>query len=102
MRVAELGALTGYTTELLARAVGPSAVVFAQNVHTVLERFAARPLLERLARPVNACVLAVDRELDDPLPALASDLDLILGKGRHPQRRLSATAAKDLPGVQKA
>lgn len=78
MRVAELGALTGYTTELLARAVGPSGVVFAENVHTVLERFAARPLAERLARPVNACVLAVDRELDDPLPAHASELDLVL------------------------
>src|SRR5437762_2539831 len=31
MRVAELGAGGGYTTELLARAVGPTSVVFAQD-----------------------------------------------------------------------
>src|SRR5690349_21509998 len=34
MRVAELGAMTGYTSELLARAVGPTGTVFAQNSTT--------------------------------------------------------------------
>ncbi len=77
-RVAELGALTGYTTELLAHAVGPTGVVFAHNVHVVLERFAAKPLAARLARPVNACVVPLDRDLDDPLPDEANNLDLVL------------------------
>src|SRR5579884_1613594 len=41
MRVAEIGAGTGYTTELLARAVGPKGTVYGENTKFVLERFAA-------------------------------------------------------------
>src|SRR5262245_10797207 len=43
MRVAELGAGGGYTSELLARAVAPGGVVYAQNNRFVLERFAEKP-----------------------------------------------------------
>ena len=68
MRVAELGAGGGYTTELLARAVGPTGVVYAQNSRFILERFAAKPWAERLAKPVMANVVRVDRDFDDPLP----------------------------------
>ena len=45
MRVAELGAGGGYTTELFARAVGPTGRVYAQNSPFVLQRFAAAPWL---------------------------------------------------------
>src|SRR5262245_495536 len=54
MRVAELGAGGGYTTELLARAVGPTGRVYGQNPKVVLEKFAEKPWSERLAKPVNA------------------------------------------------
>jgi predicted methyltransferase len=78
MRVAELFAGGGYTTELLARAVGPTGVVYGQNNRFVLSRFAEKPWTERLARPVNKVVVRVDRELDDPLPPEAKDLDLVV------------------------
>ena len=78
MRVAELGAGGGYTTELLARVVGPTGRVYGQNPKFVLERFAEKPWSERLAKPVNARVVRVDREFDDPLPPEARDLDAVL------------------------
>src|SRR5262245_55146140 len=74
-KVAELLAGGGYTTELLARVVGPGGRVYAENNRLVLERFAAKPWGERLAKPVMANVVRVDRELDDPLPPEARDLD---------------------------
>ncbi len=78
MRVAELGAGGGYTTELLARIVGPSGRVYGQNPKLILERFAEKPWSERLAKPVNAQVVRVDREFADPLPPEAVDLDAVL------------------------
>src|SRR3989442_7838352 len=51
-RVAELGAGGGYTTELLARVVGPQGHVYGQNSPFLLERFAEKPWSERLAKPV--------------------------------------------------
>jgi predicted methyltransferase len=77
MKVAELGAGGGYTTELLARAVGPTGVVYAQNSKFILEKFAAKPWSERLAKPVMKPVIRVDREFDDPLPPEAHHLDAV-------------------------
>ncbi len=77
MKVAELCAGGGYTAELLARAVGPSGKVYAQNPKFILDRFAEKPWSERLARPVMKSVVRVDRELDDPLPPEAKDLDAV-------------------------
>jgi predicted methyltransferase len=78
MRVAELGAGGGYTSELLARMVGPKGRVYGQNPKFVLERFAEKPWSERLAKPVNAPIVRVDREFDDPLPPDAKNLDAVL------------------------
>jgi predicted methyltransferase len=78
MRVAELGAGGGYTTELLARAVGPKGVVYGQNSRLILERFAAKPWSERLVKPVMANVVRVDRDFDDPLPPEARNLDRVV------------------------
>jgi predicted methyltransferase len=75
MRVAELQAGGGYTAELLARAVGPTGKVYGQNSRFVLERFAAKPWADRLTRPALANVVRADRELEDPLPPDATDLD---------------------------
>ncbi len=77
MHVAELFAGTGYTSEVLARAVGPSGVVYAENNKFVLDRFAAKPWGERLAKPVMKNVVRADRELDDPLPPEAKNLDAV-------------------------
>jgi len=77
MKVAELGAGGGYTTELLARAVGPSGIVYGQNSRFIIERFAEKPWRERLAKPVNKNVVRVDREFVDPLPPEVKDLDAV-------------------------
>jgi predicted methyltransferase len=77
MRVADLQAGLGYTTELLARAVGPDGVVYSQNNKFVVERFAAKPWAERLTKPALKNVVRVDRELDDPLPSDAKNLDAV-------------------------
>ncbi len=78
MRVAEIAAGGGYTSELLARVVGPSGKVYGQNIKLFLERFAEKPWSERLAKPVMANVVRVDREVDDPLPPDAKNLDAVL------------------------
>ncbi len=76
-RVAELQAGGGYTAELLARVVGPNGRVYGQNSPFVLKRFAEKPWSERLLKPVMANVTRVDRELDDPLPPEATNLDAV-------------------------
>ena len=77
MKVAELMAGGGYTAELLARAVGPTGVVYGQNSHLILGRFADKPWSARLAKPVMKNVVRADRELEDPLPPEAKDLDAV-------------------------
>lgn len=78
MKVAELMAGGGYTSELLARAVGPTGTVYGQNPPFILERFAEKPWSERLARPINAKVVRADREFDAPLPPEVNDLDAVV------------------------
>jgi len=78
MRVAEIGAAGGYTSELLARTVGPTGVVYAQNSPAILKRFAEEPWSARLATPPMKNVVRVDREFDDPLPPEARNLDAVL------------------------
>jgi predicted methyltransferase len=57
MRVAEIGAWQGYTAELLARAVGPDGIVYAQDppdfdqyTHTAWEARSTRPTFARIVR----------------------------------------------------
>jgi predicted methyltransferase len=78
MRVAELGAGGGYSTELIARAVGPSGEVYAQNSPVLLKRVGDKAWTERLKKPVMANVIRLDREFDDPLPTDVRDLDEIV------------------------
>jgi predicted methyltransferase len=78
MRVAELGAGLGYTSELLARVVGAKGVVYAQNNRLILDRFAQEPWSARLEKPVMRNVVRVDREFDDPLPPEAHELDAVV------------------------
>ena len=78
MKVAELVAGGGYTTELLARAVGPKGVVYGQNPKLVLEKFAEKPWRARLSRAVNRSVIRLDRELNSPFPEALTDLDRVV------------------------
>jgi len=78
MRVAEIQAGGGYTAELLGRVVGPAGRVYAQNNPFILAKYAEKPWSARLGRPVNQNVVRVDRELDDPLPPEAKELDLVI------------------------
>jgi predicted methyltransferase len=78
MKVAEIGAGGGYTTELLARAVGEAGSVYAQNSPFILARFAEGPLTERLKKPVMTRVVRLDREFAEPFPPEVRDLDLVV------------------------
>jgi predicted methyltransferase len=78
MRVAELGAGGGYTSELLVRVVGPTGTVYGQNSRFVLDRFAEQPWAARLLRPAMRNVVRLDRDFDDPLPPEVRDLDAVL------------------------
>ncbi len=70
MMVADLGAGGGYTTELLARAVGDTGKVYAHNT--------PKPRLEeRMKKPVMKSVVELVRPFDDPLSADARNLDLV-------------------------
>ena len=69
--VLDMGAGGGYSTELMARAVGAGGKVYAQN-GAASERFAARAKL-----PAMAHVTALTRPFDDPLPAGTEKIDLI-------------------------
>ncbi len=78
MRIAQLGAGAGYTTELLMRLVGPEGLVLGQNPPGLIARTGIeRPWTERLARPVNAKVTRVDRNFESPLPPETRNLDLV-------------------------
>ncbi len=77
MKVAELAAGGGYTAELLVRAVGPTGVVYGQNSPAALAKFAEKPWSARLARPIMKNVIRADRELEDPLPPEAKNLDAV-------------------------
>ena len=77
MKVLDMEASAGYSTELLARAVGPSGVVYAQDSAAVIERFVKDKFDIRAARPAMKNVVHVIREFDDPIPPEVSGLDLI-------------------------
>jgi predicted methyltransferase len=76
MKVLDMGAGGGYSTELMARGVGPTGVVYGQNPADLparaKERFEAR-----LKTPAMKTAIALARPFDDPLPADVRDLDLI-------------------------
>lgn len=77
-RVADIGAGGGYTTELLARAVGAQGTVYGHNEPAVIEKYVSESWPARLSKPVNAKVIRADRAFGDPLPEDATDLDLIV------------------------
>jgi predicted methyltransferase len=76
MKVLDMGAGGGYSTELMARAVGPSGAVYAQESALVMERVKDR-FAVRAQSPAMKNVVHAIRSYDDPIPADVSGLDLI-------------------------
>src|SRR5246127_5666857 len=76
MKVLDMGAGGGYSTELMARAVAPNGVVYGQNPADIGERAKTR-FDARLKTPAGKNIVSVARPFDDPLPADVRDLDLI-------------------------
>jgi predicted methyltransferase len=77
-KVAELFAAGGYTTELIARVVGDSGKVYAQNTKEILDRFARGPLTDRLAKPELKNVVMVEQPAEKPFPPDAKNLDAVI------------------------
>src|SRR5438105_9307836 len=77
MKVVDIGAGGGYTTELLARAVAPSGTVYMQNDPRWLS-FLKDPLAERFTHPAMKGVVRAEVPFDDPIPPEAKDLDLVV------------------------
>lgn len=77
MRVAELGAGGGYSTELFARAVGPRGEVYAQDTPNWDGPGLRKAWEMRLARPALRNTRHFLRQWDDPLPPEAANLDAV-------------------------
>ena len=77
MKVLDMEAAAGYSTELLARTVGPTGVVYAQDSAAVIERFVKDKFDIRAQKPVMKNVVHVVRNFDDPIPPDVTALDLI-------------------------
>ena len=76
MKVLDMGAGGGYSTELMARAVAPSGTVYGQYPADGSEK--ARASMEaRLKTPAMKNAVALWRPFDDPVPPEVHDLDLI-------------------------
>jgi predicted methyltransferase len=76
MKMLDMGAGGGYSTELMARAVAPNGVVYGQNPADLPERPKAA-FEARLQTPAMQDVIADIRPFDDPVPPDVHDLDLI-------------------------
>ncbi|WP_291605406.1 class I SAM-dependent methyltransferase [Bradyrhizobium sp.] len=77
MKVLDMEANAGYSTELLARAVGPGGTVYAQDTAGIIERFVKDKFDLRAQKPAMKNVVHVIRDFDDPIPPDVKGLDLI-------------------------
>jgi predicted methyltransferase len=71
MRVLDVAAGAGYTTQLLALAVGREGTVWAQGEGP------SQPLQKRLSEHPQSNIVPVTRSFEDPVPEGVSNLDLI-------------------------
>jgi predicted methyltransferase len=77
MKVLDMEANAGYSTELLARAVAPDGVVYAQDSAEIIERFVKDKFDTRAQKPAMKNVVHVIRDFDDPIPPDVANLDMI-------------------------
>ena len=76
MKVLDMGAGGGYSTELTARAVAPNGVVYSQNPPDLPEK--PKTAFEaRSKTPAMRDVVVEIRPFDDPVPPDVHDLDLV-------------------------
>lgn len=76
MKVLDMGASGGYSTELLARAVAPGGTVYAQNPPDLAPRI--KDIFEKRAQgAAMRDAVRVERPFDDPLPPGVGGFDLI-------------------------
>jgi predicted methyltransferase len=76
MKVLDMGAGAGYSTELMARAVAPNGVVYGQNPPDVGDKLKSA-FEARLKTPAMKDAVADYRSFDDPIPPGVQDLDMI-------------------------
>jgi predicted methyltransferase len=76
MKVLDMGADAGYSTELMARAVAPGGVVYGQNPPDAMSR-AITAFNERMQHPAMKDVIDDRRPFDSPVPPDVTDLDLV-------------------------
>jgi predicted methyltransferase len=76
MKVLDMAAGGGYSTELMARAVAPNGVVYGQNPPDLGDKLKAI-FAARLQTPAMKDAVADIRPFDDPIPPDVHDLDLI-------------------------
>jgi predicted methyltransferase len=76
MKVLDMGAGGGYSTELMARAVAPNGIVYGQNPPDLGDKPKAA-FEARLQTPAMKDAVADVRPFDDPAPPDVHDLDLI-------------------------
>jgi predicted methyltransferase len=77
MKVLDMEANAGYSTELFARAVGPSGTVYAQDPSVYIEKFVKDKFDNRAKSAAMKNVVHVIRDFDDPIPPDVSNLDMI-------------------------
>ena len=76
MKVLDMGAGGGYSTELIARVVAPGGIVYGQNPADLSEKPKAA-FDARLKTPAMKDAVADVRPFDEPVPPDVHDLDLI-------------------------
>jgi predicted methyltransferase len=76
MKVLDMGAGGGYSTELMARAVAPNGIVYGQNPPDLGDKPKAA-FEARLQTPAMKDAVADVRPFDDPAPPDVHDLDQI-------------------------
>jgi predicted methyltransferase len=76
MRVLDMGAGGGYSTELLARAVAPDGVVYSQTPPNMFAG-AVKAYDERAKSPAMKNVVRMERPFEDPLPGGTDSIDLV-------------------------
>ncbi len=76
MKVLDMAADAGYSTELMARAVAPGGTVYGQNPPDAMGR-AITAFQERMKSPAMKDVVDDRRKFDDPVPPDVKNLDLV-------------------------
>lgn len=76
MKVLDMGAGGGYSTELLARAVAPGGTVYSQTPPNLFPG-AVKAYAARANSPAMKNTVRVERPFEDPLPAGVAGFDLV-------------------------